>query len=387
MKILLVNSYYYPNSNGGAEIVCRKLAEKLAEKGYSVDVLTIDDHFHKEKINGVNVTYLSTFIGRNRKDTKIFAVPFVKIFRIFSIFDYFRIRKIIGKNYDLIHTHAIEDFSPVIWCAAKSCNIPVVHTMHDKYLLCPRLFKLRKNLKVCHSPNIICLIRQKLFFHLAKSINTFVSPSKSLADSMHIKSIVIPNGVDMKRNNSERTEYSNQTFRFLYVGNLYQHKGIPILLSAFEKISGDIELHIVGDGPLRNKVEQAMENDTRIHFYGWLDNEQVMEHMRKCDCLVHPTLWTETSSMNVMEAFSCNLPVIVSDIGAIPEIVEDGTTGYLFTPGNVQELHEKMMKIMEENEKSRIEKNIMFLKEKFHIDEQVSQYEAVYKGILNNLNH
>lgn len=49
MKILMVNSYYYPNSNGGAEVVCRKLAEKLAEKGHSVDVLTIDNHFHKKK--------------------------------------------------------------------------------------------------------------------------------------------------------------------------------------------------------------------------------------------------------------------------------------------------------------------------------------------------
>lgn len=383
MKLLFVNSYYFPNSNGGAEVVCRKLAEKLAQKGHSVDVLTLDDHFHKEIINGVNVTYMNTFIGRNRKNTSVAAIPFVKLFRLYSFFDYHRIKRFMGKNYDIIHTHAIEDFSPVVWQAAKSCHIPVVHTMHDKYLLCPKLFKLRKNLQPCHSPNIICLIRQKLYFHFAKTVSRFISPSISLSDSIQIKSTVIPNGVDMKQNAAETSDESH-AFRFLYAGNLYPHKGINFLLDAFEMLDSDAELHIAGDGPLKDKVLQAMEKDKRIHFYGWLDNEKVKNHMRKCDCMIHPTVWTETSSMNIMEAFSCGLPVIASDIGAIPEIVEDGVTGYLFEPGNVSELYEKMLKISSGSEKDIIADNIIKARDKFDIDRQACGYEDIYRQVTED---
>ena len=381
MNILMANSYYYPNSTGGAELICRQLAEKLVERGHSVDVLTIDERKHKEIINGVNVIYLDTYIGKNRNKSGL-KYYLACLLRLYDIFDYSYLKKSITKEYDIINTHAIEDITPIIWGICKRKNIKIVHTLHDKYLICPRLFKLTRKNKECKLPRIKCLIRKELYKRLSKNVDCFISPSQSHANSMYMNCTIVRNGVNLCDYDKFHTPNNTDPFRFIYVGNLAPHKGIEVLLEAFNKCEGNYELLVIGDGLLRYKVENAINNDKRISFYGWLDNKKVKDIIRTCNCLVIPSICQENCPTVVLEAFSCGIPVIGSNLGGIPELVDDGVDGFLFEAENVNDLYNKMKKISEADNNEMIRNNIKEKINSIDIEFQAKKYEDIYFDLI-----
>ena len=115
---------------------------------------------------------------------------------------------------------------------------------------------------------------------------------------------------------------------FLYVGQIERHKGVELLINAFKKLEGDYGLLIVGPGSM---LEELKENtkDARIKFLGSKSKEEVRELMQKADCLVVPSLCYENSPTVIYEAFANNLPVIASDLGGIPELLDENC---LFKP-------------------------------------------------------
>lgn len=384
MRILFVNSAYYPNTTGGAELVCRKTAEALAKRGHTVDVLTIDSHYHTENINGVKVIWLDTIIGKVRKKASKFRGRCTLFLRIFPIIDFYKLKKIlIAGKYDIINTHAIEDISPVIWIAAKSCKIPVVHTMHDRYLLCPRLFLLKRNGKECKKRKLVCRLRTYFYSKYSAYVSVFICPSKSLAESMPVKSVVINNGIRMVRDTQKKEYPNNRPFRFVYVGALAKHKGLNSLLNAFIQYSGKAELHIAGDGGMREDVISAAKKDNRIHYHGWIENSKMADFLRGFDCLIIPSICKENYPTVILESFNSDLPVIGSDIGGIPELVVDNETGYLFTPGDEIDILNKIQMIMDRSNWEKISLNISRIKGKYSIEHQVQNYEMIFKNTLN----
>jgi len=384
VRILFVNSTYYPNTTGGAELVCRKTAEAFAQRGHSVDVLTLDTRYHKENINGVNIIYLDTVIGKGRKKASKFLKRCIYFLRVFPLFDLFKLRRILldGK-YDIINTHAIEDISPVVWLSAKRCKIPVVHTMHDRYLLCPLLFLFRRNGSECEKRKLVCKLRTRFYLKNTVYVSAFISPSKSLAKTMPVESVVINNGIKMMHSANKRKYPDSRPFRFVYVGLLAKYKGISSMLNAFYQYSSKAELHIAGDGGMREDVIAAAKKDSRIHYHGWIDNSKMADFLMEFDCLIMPSICRESFGMVILESYNVNMPVIGSDLGGISELVTDNETGYLFSPGNEEDILSKMQMIMEKKNWERMTENIYRIKQKYSIETQVDKYEALFGSIVH----
>ena len=137
-------------------------------------------------------------------------------------------------------------------------------------------------------------------------------------------------------------------FRFLYVGQIEEHKGVLFLIKTFKKAvsahAGSLqntELLIVGDG---SKMEEAKKNaaeNENIKFLGRKNKEEVLEIMRQSDCLVVPSLCYENSPTVIYEAFAVGLPVMGANLGGIPELLGGGR-GILFRTGDADDLAEKM---------------------------------------------
>jgi glycosyltransferase involved in cell wall biosynthesis len=125
----------------------------------------------------------------------------------------------------------------------------------------------------------------------------------------------------------------------LYLGRLSNEKGIRTLIRAFENLP-EVSLKIVGTGPLEPEVrEYVRAKDLRnIEFLGFKSGEEKWQLIRNCHFAVVPSEWYENFPIVALEYFAAAKPVIASRIGGLPYVVEEGQTGYLFEPGNADDL-------------------------------------------------
>lgn len=134
------------------------------------------------------------------------------------------------------------------------------------------------------------------------------------------------------------------------VCRLIEQKGITHALRAFWEISEQsqgAQYVIVGEGPLRQRLEQeanAYGLGQRVHFLGWLPNANRL--MAAFDVLLVPSLW-EGFGIVALEAMAASIPVIASQVSALPEIVANGETGYLAAPGDSSSLAEHLLHIFQ----------------------------------------
>ena len=105
--------------------------------------------------------------------------------------------------------------------------------------------------------------------------------------------------------------------------------------------SPQVKLVIVGDGPLRDQVIRASEENSNICYHGQLEHAQAMKIILKARFLIYPTLYYETFGRSIIESYACGVPVVVSNIGAAAELVRDGGTGLLVRPGDEEDIAEK----------------------------------------------
>ena len=277
---------------------------------------------------------------------------------------------------DVIHLHCPVELSYSIILAIKKYKIPYIMTVHDPGFVCPilgtgeqkctlcseNLFNCVK--KKCSRNNYLCSLYVAFKFWINKQIlkmyppKKLLSPSKALKDYIEstrfktdISHSVFQNTLDREYDNIE-PNYKNQGY-FLFVGSLYDAKGIDILLNAIKDLPKDINFHIAGKGTpeaeSRYKSFANNNNLTNVKFLGQLNRQEILEEYQNCIALIVPSNWFEIFGMINIEAFINGKPVIASNIGGIPEIVEDNKTGLLFEPANVEQLKECILKYWNNN--------------------------------------
>jgi glycosyltransferase involved in cell wall biosynthesis len=158
---------------------------------------------------------------------------------------------------------------------------------------------------------------------------------------------VIPLGMNPAGGQSSVAEgqgaYGRPGLRVGYIGTLYPHKGVDILISAFRQVeSPTARLAIHGYGsaedPYPARLRALARGDRRITFMGPYDNRRVPELLAVTDVLVIPSRWHETFSIAAREALLAGVPVIASHVGAIPEVIRHEQNGLLVPPGDVAAL-------------------------------------------------
>jgi glycosyltransferase involved in cell wall biosynthesis len=126
----------------------------------------------------------------------------------------------------------------------------------------------------------------------------------------------------------------------LYIGRLSYEKGVDIMLSAWDAL--EIPLKIVGDGPLQEFVQSCAGNSSFIEYLGQLNHTSVNDFLKKARFLVFPSKLYEGLPMTILEAFSCGVPVIASDLASRVGIIRDSETGLLYSSNDPTNLASKV---------------------------------------------
>lgn len=163
-------------------------------------------------------------------------------------------------------------------------------------------------------------------------------------DRMHI----IHCGVEPNRYAAIGARQGNH---LLFVGRLAAVKGVPVLLEALKSARlhrPDLQLTLIGDGPERAGLEaeaQALGLSGAVHFVGYKSQSEVAEALKSVDALVLPS-FAEGVPVVLMEAMAASLPVVTTRVAGIPELVEDGVSGHLVPPGDVEALEAAILSLL-----------------------------------------
>jgi glycosyltransferase involved in cell wall biosynthesis len=186
-----------------------------------------------------------------------------------------------------------------------------------------------------------------------KTVDVFIAPSRFLRDRFcefgvpPEKIRYLDNGFDLTPFQVIPRQGQRQArVRFAYIGTLVEHKGVHVLVEAFNRLDPTCaELRLYGDPdvfPQYTARLQALATHPYISFAGRFENHDVGRILAEVDALVVPSIWFENSPLTIHEARLAGVPVIASNLGGMAEYVEDGKTGLLFRAGDVDDLHEKL---------------------------------------------
>lgn len=397
MKILIVNSLYPPYVIGGAEISSQKLAEELAKAGHEVAVLATGESDNYEQANNVKIyrrrfTNIMSFWEFKRSTPgKRLTYKLLDLYNPFNKKAIMEVLRLV--NPDVIHTNTIYGITPAIWDCASSLRIPVVQTLRDYYLMCPKANLMPGKGGKCENPNIACKVFRT--FHKRKSlkVSAVTAPSeftlnRFLDDGYFENSIkqVVYNAIDYDADRfAELAELKmsmqNETMHVAYIGSFIETKGIQILLKAIEQCNGKMMFHFAGKGRLLPEIQKAAEKNGNIVIEGFLSEDKLNELMEKMDMLVCPSIWDEPFGRVIIDAYKSCVPVIGTNCGGIPELIENGVTGLIIEKNSVDSLVQALT-YMDEHKLTREMVNAMEKKlRQFSLLSQREQFEKIYNKI------
>jgi glycosyltransferase involved in cell wall biosynthesis len=264
---------------------------------------------------------------------------------------------------EMLHVHNwFPVLSPSIILEADTSGVPIVQTLHNFRMICANALLFRKGVvctdcmgkslplngvvHACYRGSYVgsAIVTTAYAFHrLMRTwdrVNLFISVSSYereilIRGGMPAEKIVVkPNFVSSDTWRAER----NPEDAALFVGRLAVEKGIGTLLAAWNSGKIQLRLKIIGDGPMANEVRSCAACNPAVEYLGSLPPDAVYGAMASAKFLVFPSEWFETFGRTVIEAFSQGTPVLAADLGCVRELVEDGVTGYRYSPGNVDAL-------------------------------------------------
>ncbi len=378
MRVLIVNYRYF--ISGGPEKYMFNIKKILEENGHEVIPFSI----HSNK--NVETEYSKYFVEPiGSRDATYFdevkKTP-KSILQMLSRSIYsFEVKRAIKKEIkevkpDIVYIiHFVNKLSPSVIKGAKEMGVPVVLRLSDYFLLCPR-FDFLRDKKICED----CLtkgykscikhrcVKGSLFASLVRvfsmkihslikiydKVDAFVTPSNFLKEKL------VKNGFDVSKINhiptfttsvKDTTENKVGTYG-LYFGRVTEEKGVETLVKAYEKLP-KLTLKIMGDDTTEeaSKLKEYIKVNKikNIEFLGFKQGKELEEIIQNSKYVFIPSIWYDNLPNTALEAFQYYKPVIASKIGSLPELVEDGYNGFLFKPGNVEDLLNAINKLEESN--------------------------------------
>lgn len=348
-----MNNLYPPFDKGGAEKVVELTYKELRRQGYSPKVVTTKPYRKKIKSPSSDIYYFNS-LYYNLSFLPAPIRSFWHLVDMLSLKKYYRIKKILKKeDPDVVITHNLKGLGHLTPRAIKQFSITHFHTLHDIQLLHPSgllFFGEEKRINT-----ITARFYQKINKFLFRKVDKVISPSQWLL-SLHAQksffssssSQVIYNPLPLSSAPPKKEKSASpDRYTFLYVGQMEEHKGVPLLLQAFQELKEDrkipSQLKLIGAG---NKLtEWGNEiDDTNIFFLGAKSPQEVLQEMEQADCLVVPSLCYENSPTVIYEAIRTNINILASNLGGIPELTQR-FYGEIFQPNNKKDLSRKMKNI------------------------------------------
>jgi glycosyltransferase involved in cell wall biosynthesis len=319
VRVLLVSSHGADSTYGGAERYVRDLALGLRARGHETTVLSA---FPPRDCAGL-VTYVlhssdwrDDPLRRFRNHAgDVVSAPWRRFGAIVA-----------EVRADLVHTSNLPGIGSGFWEVSRRNGIPVVHTLHDYHLLCPRTTLTRRDGTPCEPSPALCGLRTRRLARWGGAVRELVAGSQQLLERhrglfprVHESVIRLPL-VPVVEGGPAPPRSSPTTLG--YLGALTPVKGIGLLLEATPALADQgIELRIAGDGPLRELVGSA-----GVRYVGRVEGSAKEDFLTSCDVGIVPSLWEEPSGPPyvVCEWLASGRPVLVTRRGGLRETTRYG---------------------------------------------------------------
>ncbi len=314
-------------------------------------------------INGVDIRYIPV---KNKN------LAIMKIGEVKKIIDEF--------NPDILHAHYASSCGLI--AALANFHPYVLSVWGDDILNFPNKSPLHKWVvkKAIRDADYVTATSQML----ADSTNELIN------DDLDIS--VIPFGVDLDQYKVVDREKSD-IIEIGTVRNLTPKYGIEYLIRAVANCLSqnyNIKLTIVGDGDIKNELESLSNKlniSSSVTFTGAIPNEKVVEYLHCFDIFAMPSVGKgETFGVAAVEAMATGLPVVASRVGGLPEVVDDGITGTLVEPGNVEQLTAALIKYIESEElrKKHGENGRMKVERDYNWQENTEKMNMLYTSLKSS---
>lgn len=418
MKILHLLHQYLPEKIGGVELYTRTLARRQAAAGHQVAIFTPTveaKNWPQPAVeNGVHVYRLP--LGP-RTSTAVFQHTFHQPATLQAF------QTLLEKTRpQIVHIQHLMGLPTTLINQLSTNNIPFIITLHDYWYLCANAQLITnydnticqgpdRFLNCAHcalaragKPNLTLLkpavapimaLRNHRLKNALNQARQLIAPTQFVRDTYYQLGIdpqkirVIPHGIQPPENGRPRQPNTPgpHPLRLAYIGGLAPQKGVHILIEAVNKLDPNtIQLTIYGDMtafPDYVAQLQAQKHYSNIHFGGRLPHEELWNTLAQQDLVVVPSLWYETASLIIQEAFAAGIPVIASNIGALRERVQDGIDGLLFPPGDTGALSAILDNLRQNpNELARLAQQIQPV---FTIEQHQQAIEETYRLVLAQL--
>lgn len=351
MKVLLVNKFHY--KKGGSETYYFALAEALKEKGHEVIFFAMkdDEKNYPCEQDEYFVSNASVQGGLKSKLNMIMHIAYSKE-------AYKKMKALLSKEkpdlviLNLVHKQitlsiidAIKEFNE---------NLPIFWTMHDLIAVCPAYTMLNGSNKVCekcmdgtfkHCIKNKCIKGSTLMSYLSvyeaeyirkkkwyDKINLFICPSefykRKLEEAHFTNNRIITLRNPLPINTDYKWNDTNEGY-ILYFGRLSKEKGVKTLIDAVKNLG--YRLLILGTGPMETELREYAKDYENIEFKGFQTGKALVDYIENSKCVVLPSEWYENGPYSAMEAMAAGKPLVVSDMGGLPELVEEGKNGYIYS--------------------------------------------------------
>ena len=353
-NVLLLSWEYPPRIIGGISTHVYHLSRSLASQGVSVHVVTCSfpGAPSEETVDGVRVTRV--------ENSRLLQANFL-------LWIYHLNSQMISKTTELLETEKFDLIHAHDWVVGRAAvelknrlGLPLISTIHATEIgrggrldgEYRRKVREIERLLVEQSDGIICCSNYMLD-HIQHELS-----------AANAKIHVIPNGVEVDRfkNNGGpqlfSAEVSEDRKIILYVGRIVREKGIFTLLEALDELrtrGKDVSLVFVGEGPLKEDLAKEVLRrrlSDRVKITGFVDQEKLVSLYNSCDAFVLPSHY-EPFGMVALEAMASRVPVVVSDVGGLSEIVEDGVTGVKVPSSDPHALAEGILRVLDNQELSQ----------------------------------
>ena len=376
MKIAIV---CYPTF-GGSGVVATELGLELAHKGHEIHFITYKQpvrlallnpnvHYHEVNVPEYPLFHYQPYeLALSSK-----LVDMVKLYGI----------ELLHVHYAIPHAYA--GYMAKQMLKDQGISIPMVTTLHGTDITL-----------VGNHPNY----KSAVSFSINKSdVVTSVSESlkKATYELFDIKKdiVVIPNFIELNKVNTaravtcERSVMAHPDERIVtHISNFRKVKRIDDVVAIFNKIQHTIpaKLMMVGDGPEREKAEKLCEKlgiSDKVIFFG--NSNEIDKILSYSDLFLLPSE-TESFGLAALEAMACGVPVISSNSGGLPEVNEEGFSGYLSNVGDTDAMAANAVKILQNNDTLHtFKENALKSAQKFDIQNILPLYEEVYQKALQLL--
>ncbi|MDQ4076225.1 MAG: glycosyltransferase [Chloroflexota bacterium] len=392
MKILIVHNYY--QHAGGEHTALRAQLELLEKEGHQVVLYTK----HNNEIRQFDLK------------ERLSALPNT----IFSSSTYREIVQLVREEKPQIaHIHNVFPLiSPSVYRALADTAVPMVQTIHNFRLLCPNgLFYTHGTVcERCKHGNTLHAVRYRchresylsstlyaasIAFHryqeTFQSIDRFIALTDFTAQKLVESGLVskdrivvlgnyLPEPLPQVSFVAQREPY------VVFIGRLSAEKGVAQLIQAAQYLPG-INLKILGEGPEQETLQRMVEalHLQQVEFLGFVTGDRKWELLRHATATIVPSVWYENFPFSVLESLAVGTPVVASNLGSLPYVLQDGVTGLLFTVGDPLDLADKIRALSTQPQltKRMRQKARALIEQRYVASVHYERLMDIYQGVLD----